>query len=60
MFDLQESNLPVVSVALIITQAVPFFDMFLQKIENLNYPKQNLHLYIYSNVRVFWFLSKTY
>lgn len=53
MFDLQESNLPVVSVALIITQAVPFFDMFLQKIENLNYPKQNLHLYIYSNVRVF-------
>uniref|UniRef100_A0A034VR52 procollagen-lysine 5-dioxygenase n=1 Tax=Bactrocera dorsalis TaxID=27457 RepID=A0A034VR52_BACDO len=47
--ELQEKNLPIVSVALIVTETVPFFDMFLHKIENLNYPKQNLHLYIYSN-----------
>lgn len=30
-------------------QAVPFFDLCLAKIEKLNYPKDHLHLFIYSN-----------
>lgn len=30
-------------------QAVPFFDLCLAKIEKLNYPKDHVHLFIYSN-----------
>jgi len=40
----------VISLALIVTQPVPFFDQFLEGIENLNYPKEKLHLLIFSNV----------
>ncbi|XP_016987590.1 procollagen-lysine,2-oxoglutarate 5-dioxygenase [Drosophila rhopaloa] len=50
LLDLNEQDLPVISLALIVTQPVPFFDQFLEGIEKLNYPKENLHLLIYSNV----------
>lgn len=30
-------------------QPVPFFDLFLAHINNLNYPKDHLHLFIYTN-----------
>jgi len=40
----------VISLALMVTQPVPFFDQFLEGIESLNYPKEKLHLLIYSNV----------
>lgn len=50
LLDLEETNLPVISLALMVTQPVPFFDQFLEGIESLNYPKEKLHLLIYSNV----------
>lgn len=46
----QEKNLPTVSLALIGIQAVPFYDMFLNYTANLNYPKNKMHLFIYSGV----------
>ncbi|XP_053954826.1 procollagen-lysine,2-oxoglutarate 5-dioxygenase [Anastrepha ludens] len=58
--ELDESKLPIISMALIITQAVPFFDMFLEKIENLNYPKDKLHLFIYSNQKFHDDMAKSF
>ncbi|XP_017472673.1 PREDICTED: procollagen-lysine,2-oxoglutarate 5-dioxygenase 1 [Rhagoletis zephyria] len=58
--ELDENNLPVISLALVIAQAVPFFDMFLQKIEDLNYPKEKLHLYIYSNQKFHDDMAKSF
>lgn len=47
---LQEQNLPIITLAVMVPQAVPFFDMFLASIEKLNYPKESMHLFMYSNV----------
>jgi len=46
---LQEQSLPVITLAIIVPQAVPFFDLFLASIEKLNYPKDHLHLFMYTN-----------
>ncbi|EDW70891.1 procollagen-lysine,2-oxoglutarate 5-dioxygenase [Drosophila virilis] len=48
--ELDEQNLPIITLAVMVPQAVPFFDMFLASIEKLNYPKESLHLFMYSNV----------
>lgn len=46
--ELQENDLPIISLAIIITTPVPFFDIFLEKISQVNYPKKKIHLFIYS------------
>lgn len=46
--ELDENNLPIITLAVIITTPVPFFDLFLEKIEKINYPKNRMHLYIFS------------
>ncbi|EDV97127.1 GH16659, partial [Drosophila grimshawi] len=48
LLDLDEQNLPIITLAVMVPQPVPFFDLFLAGIEKLNYPKKNLHLFIYS------------
>lgn len=48
-FSFQEQDLPFVTLAIIVPQPVPFFDLFLAHINNLNYPKDHLHLFIYTN-----------
>ncbi|KAH8309709.1 hypothetical protein KR067_000641, partial [Drosophila pandora] len=47
--ELDNTNLPVISLALIAPQPVPFYDRFLEGIRKINYPKKSLHLFIYSN-----------
>lgn len=37
-------------MAVVVTVPVPFFDIFLDKLTTLNYPKDHLHLFIYNNV----------
>ncbi|XP_017060084.1 procollagen-lysine,2-oxoglutarate 5-dioxygenase [Drosophila ficusphila] len=49
LMELDESDLPVITLAVIVAQPVPFFDQFLEGIERINYPKEKLHLLIYSN-----------
>uniref|UniRef100_A0A1A9W4M0 procollagen-lysine 5-dioxygenase n=1 Tax=Glossina brevipalpis TaxID=37001 RepID=A0A1A9W4M0_9MUSC len=58
--ELDENNLPVITLAIIITNAVPFFDMFLLKIEDLNYPKRQIHLFIYSGVEYHDAMAKSF
>lgn len=57
---LQEKNLPTVSLALIGIQAVPFYDMFLNYTANLNYPKNKMHLFIYSGVEYLDSIAKSH
>ncbi|SPP77043.1 procollagen-lysine,2-oxoglutarate 5-dioxygenase [Drosophila guanche] len=52
LLELDEKDLPVISLSVIVPMAVPFFDQFLEGIEKINYPKQNLHLLIYSSVEL--------
>ncbi|KAM8709351.1 hypothetical protein ACLKA7_016201 [Drosophila subpalustris] len=47
--ELNEQALPVITLAIMVPQAVPFFDLFLDKIEKINYPKDHLHLFMYTN-----------
>lgn len=35
---------------MVVTVPVPFFDIFLKKLNTINYPKNSIHLYIYNNV----------
>uniref|UniRef100_A0A1B0A2H4 Uncharacterized protein n=1 Tax=Glossina pallidipes TaxID=7398 RepID=A0A1B0A2H4_GLOPL len=48
---LQEHRLPAVTLAIIINVPVPFFDAFLKNIERLNYPKKQMHLFIYNGAK---------
>uniref|UniRef100_A0A336MPH5 procollagen-lysine 5-dioxygenase n=1 Tax=Culicoides sonorensis TaxID=179676 RepID=A0A336MPH5_CULSO len=47
---LNEENLPTVLIALFIEKPTPFTEEFLEKVYAQNYPKENLHLFIHSNV----------
>lgn len=48
--ELDEQKLPIVSFAVFVEHAMPFFEEFLDKILALNYPKENIHLLIHNNV----------
>lgn len=48
--ELDEQKLPIVTLALFIEHAVPFFEEFLDKILTLTYPKTNIHLIIHNNI----------
>lgn len=48
--ELVEDDLPNVMLALFIEKPTPFVKEFMEKIYNLNYPKENLHLFIHNNV----------
>ncbi|KAH8296127.1 hypothetical protein KR054_002177, partial [Drosophila jambulina] len=50
LLELDDNDLPVISLAVIATTPAPFFDQFLEGVESLNYPKKKLHLFIYSGV----------
>lgn len=39
-----------ITLAIMVPQAVPFFDLFLSYIEKINYPKDHMHLFMYTNV----------
>ncbi|XP_037810669.1 LOW QUALITY PROTEIN: procollagen-lysine,2-oxoglutarate 5-dioxygenase [Lucilia sericata] len=58
--ELQENQLPTIALSIMITQAVPFFDMFLNKTAELNYPKNKMHLFVYSGVEFHDALAKSY
>ncbi|XP_073840041.1 procollagen lysyl hydroxylase [Musca autumnalis] len=55
-----DKNLPIVTMALIGITPVPFFDMFLNATANLNYPKNRMHLFIYSGVEYLDALAKSH
>lgn len=46
----QETEYPVVMLALFIEQQTPFIDEYFKNIEDFNYPKNKMHLYIHVNV----------
>lgn len=58
--ELNEKNLPVIALSIMVTQAVPFFDMFLNKTAELNYPKNKMHLFIYSGLEFHDSLAKSH
>ncbi|KAM7356524.1 procollagen lysyl hydroxylase [Cochliomyia hominivorax] len=58
--ELNENNLPVISLSIMVTQPVPFFDMFLNKTAELQYPKNKMHLFIYSGVEFHDSLAKSH
>ncbi|ALC43711.1 Plod [Drosophila busckii] len=60
LLDLDESKLPIITLTIMVPQAVPFFDMFLANIEKLNYPKDHMHLFMYSAVPLHDELIKSY
>lgn len=43
-----------------VNQAVPFFDMFLNNTATLNYPKNKIHLFIYSGIEFHDALAKSH
>lgn len=50
LIELDEENLPTVMVALFIEKATPFIEEWFETIAKLNYPKQNMDLFIHNNV----------
>jgi hypothetical protein len=46
----QESEYPVVTMAIFIEQPTPFFEEFLVNIVNLVYPKDKIDLFIHNSV----------
>ncbi|KAH8411190.1 hypothetical protein KR222_010054, partial [Zaprionus bogoriensis] len=60
LLDLDENDLPYITLAVIVPQAVPFLDLCLTNIDKLNYPKDHLHLFMYTNVPLHDDLLKSY
>ncbi|TDG49724.1 hypothetical protein AWZ03_003962 [Drosophila navojoa] len=58
--ELNEQELPIITLAVIVNQPVPFLDMFLAGIEKLNYPKKSMHLFMYSNAELHDELVQSY
>lgn len=56
----QEQELPIITLAVIVNQPVPFLDMFLAGIEKLNYPKKKMHLFMFSNAELHDELVQSY
>ncbi|CAG0914279.1 unnamed protein product [Notodromas monacha] len=46
--QVQEAEYPIVTVAVFVEQATPFFEEFLLNLVNLNYPKNKIDLFIHS------------
>uniref|UniRef100_A0A1I8M2M7 procollagen-lysine 5-dioxygenase n=1 Tax=Musca domestica TaxID=7370 RepID=A0A1I8M2M7_MUSDO len=57
---LDEKNLPIVTLALIGITPVPFFDMFLNHTAYIHYPKNRMHLFIYSGVEYLDAMAKSH
>ncbi|XP_055376791.1 procollagen-lysine,2-oxoglutarate 5-dioxygenase [Condylostylus longicornis] len=57
---LDETNLPSISLSIFAEKPVPFFEEFLDKILTINYPKKNIHLFIYCNAAYHDPLIKTF
>lgn len=49
-----------ISLSIIGIQAVPFFDMALNNTASLNYPKNKMHLFIYSGVEYLDAIAKSH
>ncbi|XP_061393168.1 procollagen-lysine,2-oxoglutarate 5-dioxygenase [Musca vetustissima] len=58
--QIDDNNLPIVTLALIGITPVPFFDMFLNHTAHLNYPKNRMHLFIYSGVEYLDSMAKSH
>lgn len=52
-YILQEENYPTVLISVFVDKPTPFFDEFLDKIENLDYPKSRIFLSITTLVNIF-------
>ncbi|XP_055696089.1 procollagen-lysine,2-oxoglutarate 5-dioxygenase isoform X1 [Lutzomyia longipalpis] len=49
--ELNEKELPVVSMAVFIEKAMPFFREFLEHLENIDYPKNKIDIFLHNNVK---------
>lgn len=49
--EMKESKLPLVTMAVFIEKAMPFFEEFLDRILAIEYPKENIHLFFHNNVK---------
>jgi hypothetical protein len=47
---LQPKGYPVVLVAVFIEQPTPFLEEFLEKLYNIEYPREKLHLFVHNSV----------
>lgn len=50
VFLLQESEYPLVLIAIFIQQPTPFVEVFFERLLRLQYPKNRLKLFIYNQV----------
>ncbi|XP_050361429.1 procollagen-lysine,2-oxoglutarate 5-dioxygenase isoform X1 [Nymphalis io] len=48
--ELKEDALPVVMLSVFIEQPTPFLEEFLQQIDEIDYPKDKIHLFMHNNV----------
>ncbi|PIK40153.1 hypothetical protein BSL78_23007 [Apostichopus japonicus] len=57
---IEETEYPVVMLALFIEQQTPFIDEYFKNIEDFNYPKNKMHLYIHVNVMLHYHHAKNF
>uniref|UniRef100_A0A1L8E427 procollagen-lysine 5-dioxygenase n=1 Tax=Nyssomyia neivai TaxID=330878 RepID=A0A1L8E427_9DIPT len=51
LMELKEEELPVVSMGIFVEKAMPFFRGFLKHLDEIDYPKSNIHLFLHNNVK---------
>lgn len=56
-YILQEENYPIVLISVFVDRPTPFFNEFLEKIENIDYPKSRIFLSITTLVNISFFLN---
>ncbi|GAB0087403.1 hypothetical protein DMENIID0001_017010 [Sergentomyia squamirostris] len=49
--EVNEENLPVVSMAIFVEKAMPFFEEFLKHVEDIDYPKDKINLFLHNNAK---------
>lgn len=53
----QEENYPTVLLSIFVDKPTPFFEEFLERIENIDYPKSRLFLSITTLVNIYIFIK---
>ncbi|XP_073976673.1 procollagen lysyl hydroxylase [Rhodnius prolixus] len=49
--EIKEKSLPVVQMSIFVTANTPFMNEFLEKVNNISYPKKKIHVFLYNNAK---------
>lgn len=58
--NIQDTNKPIVFIALFIEQATPFFEEHLWKVHELIYPRDRIHLFVHNSVSIYIYIYLFY